>query len=213
MNLKLLTAGLLSAALSAAPALAHGRITHTTTTTSNGHVAATPFICDDDTFRSSGGFARFITTHASHGFTWGNSSDDSEWDGGLRLDANSQVRAGSFSVDWNYEQDSNDPFIVVVITDSDGSYEQWDKSLCQLRACDQPPFSFTDLSNGFTRITYTGSQDEIDSNSRFASIYFGDEFVGEVGSDTVTNIFVNGIAVIPNTHSGPLPVFDCTGED
>ena len=71
-------------------------------------------------------------------------------------------------------------------------------------------FTAVNLRNGYTRYTYTAANDGLGRGASFNSVYLMD-FSSDVDiSDTVTNISVNGLAVLPILQ--PIPYADCNAE-
>ncbi len=64
------------------------------------------------------------------------------------------------------------------------------------------------LGNGYTQYTYSGISDGIPSSDTLNVCYLGDFTEAGYYSYTATNLSVDGVAVLPNLHSGL--VFDET---
>lgn len=126
---------------------------------------------------------------------------------GLRLDCPTNQQANYFQMDVNLSN-SDDPYFFVYANVPGSGPQFW----VDYFLFDTPVDGFTavNLRNGYTRYTYTAANDGLGRGASFNSVYLMD-FSSDVDiSDTVTNISVNGLAVLPILQ--PIPYADCNAE-
>jgi hypothetical protein len=127
----------------------------------------------------------------------------------LRITANSSLRAKTFQFDIN-SQNGKCPFIEVWAVEKTASAPSLYISdmLSDLGSSDG--FTFKDLKNGFTRVSFNASDNsDFDPNTAFSTIYIADfAYCGCSFEDKLNNQFVNGVAVSDLIQ--PKPEFDST---
>ena len=168
------------------------------------HAAAAGFICgfsDNDltdvttTFANAGGHYRFNVYIPA----------DSDCIAGLRLDCPTAQQAKSIQMDINFSN-SNDPYFYLYVNNPGSGPQFWNETFLS----DVPDDGFTavNLRNGYTRYTYTAANDGLGHGSTFNSLYFTDFSNDNFDvSDSITNISVNGNAVLPILQA--FPYSDC----
>jgi hypothetical protein len=201
MNVRQLGVGLVAAAILAVPSTSRAIAQHHSATFSHiRQPVATAFACDRDSFRTSGGFARWTPNHGGKEmFTFGSAGS---FDGavGLRIDASGLERSLQF--DWNVTDASNPEFSTIINTSSGIQiwnflqiFETTKAHLLQSFASAQQ------LSNGYWRFLLTAASDEPPAGATWRTIYLLEQPEVSGFKDSITNVFVNGVPVLPNTHS------------
>jgi len=168
------------------------------------HAAAAGVICGDPTYDYD-----VTTTWTSQNLHYKfnvNIPANSEADAGLRLDCPSNQQANYFQMDVN-TYNANDPYFFVYANVPGYGPEYW--TYAHLFQIPEYGFTAVNLRNGYTRYTYTAANDSLGKGASFNSIYFWDSSSTVDISDTVTNISVNGLAVLPILQ--PIPYADCNG--
>lgn len=179
------------------------------------HLTMVPVECDSENYFDLGAFFRFTNRRGQHLATWG-TADAGSIDMGFNVYPTG-LPAKNFQLDWDLSQ-SVDPYFCIIISTSGGT-EYW---ICY-SANNNPggngrinlglPQGFTTqlLSNGFTRIKFDAAANGVPAGAFWNKVDCLDYFVTDSGQDTVTNMFVNGIPVVPDTHAPTNPpVLDCS---
>jgi hypothetical protein len=177
------------------------------------HLEMVPKECDDNNFFEDGGFVRFVTKNGHHAITFG-SGETSDLDDGFNVYPTG-MPANNFQLDWNISH-ASEPYFCIAITTSTtveywicgGSSRPGGSGLVGTLA---NGFTQTLLPNGFTRIKFNGATNGIPAGSKWNLIAVLDFFDNGPGSDTVENMTVNGVPVIPDLHApNRPPILDCS---
>ncbi|HEY9774894.1 MAG TPA: hypothetical protein V6C81_14115 [Planktothrix sp.] len=207
MNSKSVALGVTVAAACAAPAFAQ----------SPTHILASGFYCAPpiNTFFQDGGFTKW--NHSAHHnpatfFTFEGDQDDEFSIVGLRLDA-ANTKAGT--VKFNYDiSNSNDPHLGVMLTLQSVGFQagvrfdyigevDWSE-FGLFTGTKFGNFIFTPASNSFFTLP---------KGVKYENLWIYDitwPYNGGDGLQTIENVTVNGVAVVPNTGNATL--YDCTPE-
>lgn len=198
----------------ATPAFAHNNARRQPTFPVPRHLLMVPVTCDSNNYLESGAFFRFVNKRGQRLATFG-VPEAAQLFVGFNVYPTG-LPAKNFQLDVDLSQ-SNDPFFCIIISTATGN-EYW---VCYFESNPggsgrvnlglPPGFTSQLLSNGYTRIKYDAAANGVPSGSQWNKVGFFDTFGNGDGQDTATNMYVNGIPVLPDTHapSNP-PVLDCS---
>ena len=202
--MKKLVLGLLTAAISMAPAFAAG---HSSVAGVNGHVLGTPVTCDDDEFISGGAFCQWVPAHnhsvSANGYIFEmGATGDPDTTVGLRVNAtNLPFRSGQ--LDWNLTN-ADEPTFLFFFNDRTNGIDSIYIDPFDLSSGDG--ITVTNLKNGYTRFVFNSAGLGVPSTYRLNTLYMADYLGYQDGTeDDITNIYLNGAAVVPDLHSGTNP--------